>query len=157
MNKYSWRTPVAGCSAQAAGEMMEFLEKRDGEVTKEALLEASRPEDSPTHGAFEWDDSVAAEKYRLRQANFMINQLEVHIQSEDSAPVKERAYLNVVEGKNNPGRFRGVEIALSDAEMREVVLHNALAELVAFKNKYERLTELAEIFSAIDRLKGEME
>lgn len=156
MKKYSWRTTVAGCSAQVAGEMMEFLEKRDGEVTKESLLEASRPEDSPTHGAFEWDDSVAAEKYRLRQANFMINQLEVHIQSEDSAPVKERAYLNVVEGKNNPGRFIGVEIALSDAEMRDVVLQNALAELVAFKNKYERLIELAEIFSAIDRLAGEM-
>ena len=63
--KYSWRAGKS-VSAQVAGEVMEMIEKRDGELTKEAFLEESRPEDSPTHGLFEWDDAVASEKPLFR-------------------------------------------------------------------------------------------
>lgn len=66
--KYSYKHGKTGASAQTVGETLERIEKRDGAVTKEAFLEESRPEDSPTHAMFEWNDGIAAEKYRLEQS-----------------------------------------------------------------------------------------
>jgi len=43
----------------------------DNKISPQELLEKARNEDSELHKCFEWDDSVAAEKYRLIQARQM--------------------------------------------------------------------------------------
>jgi hypothetical protein len=48
------------------------LEKK-GRITAHAVLDAARPESSPIHDCFDWDDSEAAEKWRLEQARVTIN------------------------------------------------------------------------------------
>lgn len=156
MKQYAWRHKVAGCSAQAAGEMIESIEDRDGSVTPQSFLEASRPEDSPTHGAFEWDDSVAAEKYRLTQSRHIINNVTVRIISDDNTKPEERhvAFVNTTDGRHNPAHYKSVNVALADEESRDIVLRNALSELEAFQRKYASLTELSEVFSAIEKVKG---
>ena len=40
----------------------------DKKVTPQEILEKARDETSELHKCFEWDDSVAAERYRLQQA-----------------------------------------------------------------------------------------
>ena len=57
-----WKPSV---DANIVGGVVEQIEAENGRVTKEKFLDYSRPEDSPTHSIFEWDDSKAAEKYRL--------------------------------------------------------------------------------------------
>lgn len=47
---------------------MERLYKVHGRVDTGMLLEVARPETSPLHRYFEWNDGVAAEKYREHQA-----------------------------------------------------------------------------------------
>ena len=79
--EYSWKVSH-GVPAQIAGEVMEKIEQRDGKLTKEAFLEESRPVDSPTHSCFEWDDGIAAEKFRLEQARHTINDIQV-MQTDD--------------------------------------------------------------------------
>lgn len=155
MEKYSWKHAVTGCSAQVAGEVMKSIEERDGSITPQAFLEASRPEDSPTHGAFEWDDSVAAEKFRLTQSRHMINNITVKIISDGDDNPKEKhvAFVNVTDGRHKPAEYKSVNIALSESDSRDIVLRNAMAELEAFQKKYETLTELAEVFSAIEKVK----
>lgn len=157
MKQYSYKRPIAGCSAQVAGEMIESIEERDGSVTPQAFLEASRPEDSPTHGAFEWDDSVAAEKFRLTQSRQIINSIQVKIISDDAEHTERKAiaFVNVTDGRHNPAQYKSVNVALADSESREIVLRNALQELEAFQKKYEGLVELQEVFSAINNLKKE--
>jgi hypothetical protein len=46
--------------------------KRDGTVLAIPLLDAARDPKHPLHHYFEWDDTVAAEKYRIDQAMRMI-------------------------------------------------------------------------------------
>lgn len=45
--------------------------------------------------------------------------------------------------------------AMSDPVLREQVLARAYSELQAFRRKYEHLTELAQVFEAMDRLRTE--
>lgn len=48
------------------------LVKKNGTVTAQMLLEAATPTSSPLHDFFEWDDGVAALRYRIVQATNMI-------------------------------------------------------------------------------------
>lgn len=150
---YSWRHSHGGVSAQAAGEMIEKIEARDGVVTKEAFLEESRPEDSPTHGCFEWDDGIAAEKYRLWQSGSVIRDVCITVVSDDDkAPIKTPVFVNTVKNCTAPAKFMSVEVALADETHRNTILENAFSELQEFRKKYGRLKELAEVFKVIDKV-----
>lgn len=144
--RYSWRKHH-GVPAEEAGKVMEQLLERDGEVTKEAFLDASRPEDSPTHACFEWDDTEAAEKYRLHQAQNTILDLKITIERSDEKPISAPALLNISSEKH--AVYRETEKALSIEESRAIVLKNAMKELESFSAKYSALSELAEVFAAI--------
>lgn len=141
------RLPVA---AQIIGEECERLE-RDGILTPQALLDASRPEDAPLHSCFEWDDSIAAEEYRKSQSAHLIRSI-VKVVDDYSEPV--RAFTSVTVSEEKP-MYVSVERALSDEEMREQVLARAKAELRSFSLKYKHLKELADVIAAIGKVVGD--
>lgn len=142
--KYSYRPGFSfKVPAQVVGETLSKIAE-DGEVTSQALLDASRDADAPTHGLFEWDDSVAANRYRLHQATCVINAVEVHIVTKSGNELSQAAFVNVC--KKEPARtgsFVPIEVAMSDGEMRSKLMDNALCELKAFRRKYSRLSELS--------------
>lgn len=61
-------------------QVVSDLYTKAGEVSPSALVDAARPEDSPAHSGFEWDDSVAGEEYRLIQARQWIRKVEIIIE-----------------------------------------------------------------------------
>ncbi len=128
------------------------MEQSHGEITPKIVLDSARSEDSLLHPCFEWNDGVAAEKYRENQARFLIRNLVVKVEQDDSPPQAVRAYVNVVTDTEKAGSFIAVKTAMDDSEMRAQVLKNALRELQAFQEKYKNLSELAGVFSAITAL-----
>lgn len=151
--RYEWRGIQYPVEPQVAGAHFKRLEEQFGQVTPENLLESSRPEEAVMHKCFEWDDSVAAERYRKQQAYSMIsNLIKVVIRHESkpesSSEIKTRAVVNVSSDRGK-GRFVSVERAMSDGEMHEIVLRNAIRELEEFKAKYRNLRELKEVFEAL--------
>jgi hypothetical protein len=64
------------------------LEKlaRDGRLTPEQVLTDARKKTSPIHDAFEWDDSKAAEQFRLSQARHLIARVEVEFVRDPHQP-----------------------------------------------------------------------
>lgn len=139
-----------GVPANIVGKTLERIEERDGVVTAASFLEESRPEDSPTHGCFEWDDSVAAEMYRLQQSTQTILDLKVTVVN-DGKPSKVHALVNVVD--KAPGRqaeYKSIDVALRVEDERSVVIRNAIGEMKAFQKKYEELMELAAVFAEMD-------
>lgn len=152
--KYYWKNDInLGCSAQDAGETIEMLEKRDGSITGQSFLDESRPEESPTHNCFEWDDDEAAEKYRLMQARWVINAIQVKIEREDGVELKSPAFVNVEKRRyGETAVYQTVSVAMNNQEQKKVVLTNAIAELKAFQKKYATLEELSDIFAEIDKL-----
>lgn len=153
---YQWKMKsLYKVSAQTTGEKIEEIIQQYGAVTKENFLEASRPAESETHNLFEWDDTKAAEKYRLHQSNMIINSLTVQVNVENRAtPITTRAFVNVQkEDGRQKAEFLRIDTAFSDMECKTIVLANAIQELREFQKKYETYSELSQVFEAIDNLK----
>ena len=151
--RYTYGAVQYRVPADVVGGVLEGIEARDGAVTKEAFLEESRPEDAPTHRMFEWDDAKAAEKYRLVQSKNIINNLKVVIQKNDEEPMALKAFVNVSTGSQcSSGRYIRIERAVADEKSMGVLLRNALAELGAFRRKYQGVKQLQAIFDAIDAM-----
>lgn len=144
--QYSWSGPERAVSAEKVGNHIRQLEKRYGEVTRETFLESARPADSPMHCLFEWDDTVAAEKYRLYQANVIIASLRVTITEEKKEPVILRGY---VQDRKTSSGYLNIERAMTEQDKRKRVLEQAKRELKWFVEKYAAFEELAKIMAAI--------
>ena len=150
MAVYRWKSGAhASVPAQVAGEVCAELESQ-GNLTPSALVDASRPEDAPLHGAFEWDDVIAAKRYRETQASYIIRSVEVVMQ-DGGGPV--RAFVSLSTDSKHR-EYSSIDVVLSNADKRKAMLEQALADLDAFKRKYEQLEELAAIFAAIDGLEA---
>lgn len=139
------RLPV---KAQVAGEECERLEAK-GMLTPSNLVEASRPEDAPLHKCFEWDDTVAAEKWRQTQAAYIIRSVEVTI---EKSIEPTRAFVATV--SDDSREYRSVGYIMRRADDREALLDSARRELLAFRRKYQTLHELSEVIDAIDGVIG---
>ena len=173
VSKYSWKSGYSyKTSADVVGKVLTEIEERDGEVTSRTFLEYSRPEDSETHDMFEWDDSIAAEKYRLVQSGKIISQLQVelvrvgdsaprqlNIEVERQEPVQRvNAFVNVApRGTRMTASFNNFVNAMSDEEKSRQVLENALADLKALEEKYRMYEELAGVFAAIHEFEDELD
>lgn len=144
---YKWKNYKYSVPAEIVGKHFQKLEKKEGALTSQNVLESARSEKSPIHSLFEWDDTKAAEQYRLKQAAQLICNLTVEIETDDK-PIECRAYMDVSEAK--VGSFINVQSAFQSEESRDVVLRRALNELSAFKTKYKNLLELQDVFNVID-------
>lgn len=147
---YKWSCFQYSVDANIVGRTIENIEKEKGECTARMLLEEARAEESPIHELFEWDDSIAAEKYRLKQATEIITAVAVVIEDNVDTPKKVRAFANV--GSRRKGSFIPMTTALAKEESRKIILQHALEELSEFKAKYRDLQELATIFAEIEKL-----
>lgn len=114
-------------------------------VTPAQIVDKARDGGTELHKCFEWDDSVAAEKYRLSQARQVVCHLVIReTVREDRPPI--RFMLQV---KNGAG-YEPTKIIYKDPVKYQELLDGVLRELVAIRNKHSNLAELEEVFSAID-------
>jgi len=97
-----------------------------GCVKSSELVEAARPEDSPAHGGFEWDDGAAAEQYRLQQARQWIRIVKVGVSGELERLVHVNC-VNVDTLKIEEGYYKPVSVIRSSPKE----LANALGQLQA--------------------------
>lgn len=151
--KYGWKfQPKGNVSAQIAGEYIEKISKENkGGVTAEILLKKSRNKTAPLHNCFEWDDSIAAEKYRLQEAQQIIVQLVVVEDVNKKEPIKVRAFPSVEE--NDSTHYTTISRAMSSPMLRQQIIEKAWLELQAWQNKYMDLKEFAKVFDAINVIK----
>ena len=137
-----------GVSAQTAYDVISGLQE-EGKREASDLVNASRPEDAPLHSLFEWDDSIAAERYREEQARYIIRHVCVVQEDEEKESVPVRAFFQI---DSESGDYEPTIVIMNDEEKYERLLNIAKRELMAFQNKYSQLTELKNVFNAIDEL-----
>lgn len=137
--------------AQVAGEELSRIQAKHGNFfAPKHVVEASRSKKAVLHSIFEWDDAVAAEKFRVEQAGYLINHIVVFsTDHEDIEPTRAFVSVSTDEG----ARFTGVFHAMSDAELRAQVIASALRELDAFTKKYRELNELADLFRVVPKVR----
>lgn len=152
---YQWRTFDYPVPAQKAGEHIEELDRKYGEVTPKILVDDARPEGALMHVMYEWKDTVAAEKYRYNQAKKIMSELIVVHVSQKEPELKEpvRAFVSV-KPRNESASFRPIVAALSDEETKNQVISNAKLELESYERKYRGIIDIIPILEEmIERLK----
>lgn len=146
---YEWKPGSRhGVGANTAGAVCEQLEAA-GSLTAKSLLDASRPEDAPLHSEFEWNDSVAAERYREDQARSIIRHLTVRLDEKPGEPV--RGFFRIE--RSGGQSYTSVNVILKQSDLRSNLLRKALDEMDAFQRKYSTLTELATVFAAVAKVR----
>lgn len=123
-----------------------YEEIGDTSVSPEEVLEKARNEKSELHKCFEWDDSVAAEKFRLQQARQIIQLLVIIPQKKTDEPVR---VFSITSQRNT---YQPTRLFLQQPDEYQILLKKAKIELAEFKKRYKTLSELEEIFKCIDEL-----
>lgn len=145
--KYQWKDGFGyKVKASVVGEVVEKIEERDGNITKEAFLDESRPEESPTHSMFEWNDTIAAEKYRLEESRHIINALQIIYTDSKDNDVKIPAVINVTSTMPaKTAQYRNIVDALSEKESRDLIISRLQREVDQLIERNRHIEELADI------------
>lgn len=137
-----------------SAEMRNILSSNNGVLTAEKVLEAAENTHSPLHQYFEWDDSAAAQKYRLIQARMMIRVVVQYEQSPNNGGyIKVRQFRSLSSDRQRDGGgYRMLNDVLSDEEMKVRLLADAKKEMQVFQKKYREIEALAGVISAMQSI-----
>lgn len=116
-------------------------------LTADSVLDTARDRKSILHELFDWDDSIAAEKWRRNQASDLIRSVHFIYEEDDGNKRETRAFVSVEREERS---YVNVGTVMSDPDLRSQMLQRALAEAKQWRKRFEDLNELAQIFTAID-------
>lgn len=137
---------------QARREELEALFHARGTVTPAEVLEYARNPTTALHSAFTWDDSEAAERYRIIEATRVIRRTFVVVEVPGSGE-EHRVHLAVSLPPDRGRRgYRLMSDVLNDPEQRDQLVRAAMRELATFRKKYGAVSELANLFTVIDQI-----
>lgn len=121
-------------NAAVIKKALDKIESRDGNLMPEAVVRDARSPKSPLHGCFDWDNRVAAHRWRLMQATQLI--LTVRLEGgEDEAD--RRVYVNIGYGKG----FASIERVKQDPNLSAEIIRTAKAEIDEWMRRYQDLRE----------------
>ena len=121
------------------------LKNEDGLINvDEAEKWAHDNPNSYLHSYLEWDNEVAGRLHRHWQIRTLIA---VHIV--DAEGSRQLVHLSI---DSREGGYRPLSDVLGAADLREVMLADALAELNRVERKYKHLQELDQVWAARDKV-----
>jgi len=132
-------------------ELERIREENGGTLKQQDVVEFARNPGTALHGQFTWDDTKAAEEYRLQQASRVIRLYVIRSTDDQRAPVRALVSLAADRSPKSglPG-YRHIDDVMNDEQLTENLLQTALMELRAFRRKYETLKELAGVWREVE-------
>jgi hypothetical protein len=155
--KYGFRrgSRLDGDKAQDVGEHLEGLRAASGSLTAARVVKDAKARRSPLHEFFQWDNTAAANEYRLEQARHLLRSLVVVYEHIPQHKEPVRAFVTFEKSEQvDRGAYIAVCDAMSNAELRKELVEQALGEAQEWQKRYEGLVELKAIFEAIAKAKA---
>ncbi len=140
---------TSGLKRDALDEL-ERIQIEHGTLRPQDVVDAARPDASPLHPYFTWDDEKAGDQLRIMQARRVIATVRVTILSNPKKVVRVRSYHSLTSDRISGHGYRPLSSIMSDDQRRAELLATALRELLAFRKRYRDLSELAPVLEAID-------
>lgn len=149
------RTQFSVPASVAKDELDRIKEEHGGELTPAAVVEAATDEMNPLHNEFDWNDASAAYKHRCTTARKIIGSIEIV----KANTVPARVYEATVVTYYDPDKkdickrraFLTPEEIMEDPEKRAALLLQAISDSMAFRRKYNRLSELAQVIESMEK------
>jgi hypothetical protein len=146
-NTHQWQVgaPFKRFSAE---EAQKAVDQADGDAL--TLTEQARDKNHYLHDAYEWDDSKAAASHRYYTSKRIIRS--IMLVRPEKTPTGEfgvvRAYPSITVNKER--KFVHMNVALRNEASRAFMVTRAYTELESWRERYNYLRELDEVFSSID-------
>lgn len=121
--------------------ILEHIEQEYGELTPEAVLQEAENPTHPLHHRFEWDDSDAAYRYRIIQAQGIIRSVYVTWRSETDEEQVKRTRAFVAPRDQPRSVYKSTEEVGNDPITSELILRQMQREIEMLKRKYGHLQE----------------
>ena len=146
-------------AARYGKALAELRDELGHKATTQETLDAARPEDSPLHDYFDWDNESAAESYRMEQARVLSRSIFVRVVVQEQVVEMRQAFSVKVARKDGSviRGYVGAQRVLATPELRKQVLQDALQRAKRWREDYKTYKELGPIFEAIDRVEREIE
>lgn len=133
---YKWKLesfyPV---DAQDAGEELDRIYQKHGGLSAKDIVDESRSETAPLHPCFEWNDAVAAEKYRENQASDIVRAI-VMVAERDEESREVRAFVHVEK------TYQPFTVVATHEEKMGELLETASRELGYLEKRFANLSAL---------------
>jgi hypothetical protein len=126
-------------------ELEHIRDQNNGVLYPDKVVEFAENPDTLLHNKFEWDDGKASHAYRLWQARQVIK-LTVVIIPHNNEPIQ--AYVSLTTNRREEGGYHHITEVLSDKELYQQMLQDALYAYKSLYKKYKNLKELDPIFQA---------
>ena len=119
--------------------LTQMARQKNGMLLIDDVLEEAKDENSILHKHFEWDDSEAADQYRRQQARALIQKC--RIQLVETEPVSIRAFVSLPTDRGAGGGYRLTSEVVSDANMKEELLHDIRLTISRWTRKLHLLDQ----------------
>lgn len=133
-----------GCDPQKVGETLEQIRiTNGGKLKTEDVVLAAADSESPLHPAFTWDDTQAAHRWRLSEAQYLVRHVVV-IAAEDAAP--QKAFYHVVlteENQSGDSFYQSHSVLAQNPKQYAAALREVIGDLAGAEASLERLQRLA--------------
>lgn len=139
----TWRTPKFKADATKCASELNTL---GANITPEQIVEFAKDNTTELHKCFEWDDTVAAHKFRIAQARSVVCELVIKPVEREATPY--RLFYNIGKQEN----YQPIKVILQDKNKYERLLDTAKKELISYKRKYKMLEELEPVFDVIEKI-----
>jgi len=150
---FRWREgfPNRGVLAAVVGKEIEriLMGVPDERVKPDMLVEAARNSRSPLHPMFDWDDNVAAEKWRKEQAGELLRAVVV-IQEIDGVKTAVRRFAYIPSEENRG--YTTMAFAMKDPESADLIVAESLRYLEGWQRRFGIYSQLREEAAAVASL-----
>lgn len=146
---YAWKIPgfAKNIDIDLAIQEMERIEALYGSLTPQNILDASRPQNALFNSLFQWDDTIAAEHYRLQQARTILNNIEVSVIS--NGQPKQISVYEVIKQPSIPAVYKSINsMDLNDIDF---IKTRTLKELTILKDKLSVYKEFSKLTSTLNQ------
>lgn len=134
-------------------EELYSLEKPNGLLSPIDVVQFAKNPKTALHSAFEWNNSKAAHEHRLWQARQLIVSVKM-LPRKNQEPIQ--VFVSMQSDRTKSGGYRRTVKVLSSKKLRSLLLQQAWNDFQYWKEKYDRLVELAPLFDAAENLQKKL-
>jgi len=149
---YKWRRKLAPIDAQVVGEELESIrQKGGGRLIPKAVVDDARPATSPLHPAFEWDDSVAGEEYRIHQARQIIRAVHVVVEDNGESTNETRpVFVHIDKGADK--YYQAAAVAVTNVDEFQAALKELVKKVAGAQKALRDLRNTAKDVGVVGAL-----
>lgn len=119
-----------------------------GALTPANVVDAARNPTHPLHSRFEWDDSIAGEKWRRVQAGELIRTVRCQFTSPTTGPTSVRVFHSTTAHTPTPV-YEPLDDIVADPIAHQLLVEQMRRDWATFQSRYGHLLEFVALVGSV--------